>query len=185
METTGNLQVTFNALVTNPGFIATRAMKPGPSQGNKKTGLNIGIKKLELESLEVIVGNGDSLAPGALKISKGDTVYIKADRYHQTWASEVFTSKGIEETVDGKLVPIEFILIPIAEVVLVSTGIKVAPVDWSNKYYWPWPPNQTPPPVYPPYVPGIPNIWCSTEAKPSLGESVCGGMGRDNKVSTD
>jgi hypothetical protein len=172
--TTNNLQATSTTRTISPGLIATRPIKPSTVQSAKKTGLNVSIKKLELEGLEVIVGNGGNLAPGVLKVRKGDTVYIKSDRYHQPWASEILKSKGLEEIIDGKEIPIEFILVPIGEVVMVDSVVIGPLIDWSKIPYW-WPCNiplqnpvyppyyigdpPTPPiPPYPPY--GPPNIWC-------------------------
>jgi hypothetical protein len=172
MATTNNLQSTFTTRTVNPGFIATRPIKPSALQSSKKTGLNVGIKKLDLESLEVIVGNGENLTPGVLKVRKGDIVYIKSDRYHQPWASEILKSKGLEETVDGKEVPIEFILVPIGEVVMVDS-VTTTP-DWSKYFQWPY--NYYPPNYIPPYIGDLPqpqpqplpcpNIWCGKDGDP-------------------
>lgn len=187
MDITNNIQVAITkTFITNPGFILTRPFKPATVQSGKKIGLNVVLKKTELEPLEVIVGNGGNLAPGVLKIKKGDVVYVKSDRYTQPWASEVIKAKGIEEIVDGKVVQIEFISVPIGEVVVVTSSMAAPVFDWEKFCYWPYTPpgpNNFPPyyGVNPltPYVgvnpptdfPCPPGIYCSNSGNGGSGIS--------------
>jgi hypothetical protein len=127
------LKVKLQSLISNPGFIITRPLVTSSVTSKKGEGTRFIDNAVKLESVEVLVGNGEDRGVGVPRIFTGDLVYIKSDRYTQVWAKERLTLGGLEETVDGKVVPLQFIVVPINEVVMVS----VLSPDYSKYYRWP------------------------------------------------
>jgi hypothetical protein len=165
------LKTKLQNLTSNPGYIITRPLATSSVQAKKGEGTRFIDNAVKLESVEVLIGNGNDRPKGTPKISTGDYVYIKSDRYTQPWARERITTASLEESIDGgKTVPLQFIVVPINEVVFVSS--LAVTVDYSESFkfprvdgysiYWPNYPN-SPPVIYgdTPNVLGG-KVFCST-----------------------
>jgi hypothetical protein len=112
----------FKNLMTTGGTILCRPLKHLGVTTRNAHGLSFISNKTELEALEVLVGNS---AKDNVFIIPKSTAYIRASRYTEGWAKEKMTTPGFEEEVDGKLVPVQFIVVPLSEVVMFALPIPV------------------------------------------------------------
>jgi len=154
------LQAKLTPLVANTGFIITRPMKTVGVQVKRAGSGFVGISNTaKLEEVEVLVGTTpssglSSFTPKDFPLVKtGDLAYIRSDKYTQQWAKDKVTVDGLDEVVDGKSVPLQFIVVPLCEIVMFSRqfAVKVDYKDWFNKN----------PPTYVtnPDVPYWPSLW--------------------------
>lgn len=111
-------------LMTTGGTILCRPMKCSSVKTKGGTGLSLISNRTELEGLEVLIGN--STRDNVFIIPKS-TAYVRASRYTEGWAKERITAQGFEEEVGGKLVPIQFIVVPLSEVVMFAWPIPEKP----------------------------------------------------------
>ena len=111
-------------LMTTGGTILCRPMKCSSVKTKGGTGLSLISNRTELEGLEVLIGN--STKDNVFVIPKS-TAYVRASRYTEGWAKERITAQGFEEEVGGKLVPIQFIVVPLSEVVMFAWPIPEKP----------------------------------------------------------
>jgi len=111
-------------LMTTGGTILCRPMKCSSVKTKGGTGLSLISNRTELEGLEVLIGN--STKDNVFIIPKS-TAYVRASRYTEGWAKERITAQGFEEEVGGKLVPIQFIVVPLSEVVMFAWPIPEKP----------------------------------------------------------
>jgi hypothetical protein len=166
-----SLKTKLQNLVSNPGYILTRPLKTEAVHSKKGVGFQYIDNGIKLEAVEVLVGNGSDRPKGTLRILTGDLVYIKSDRYTQPWAKERITAEGFVEAVDGKSVPLQFVMVPVNEVVFVSA----ANVDYSEYFrYQPYWYKQGDGHVYygdPPSQPNLP--WTTTKFSCAGGEGRC------------
>jgi hypothetical protein len=175
------LKTKLQKLVSNPGYVLTRPMKTEAVHSKKGVGFQYIDNGIKLEVLEVLVGNGNDRPKGTQRILTGDLVYIKSDRYTQPWAKERITVPGFDEVIEGKSVPLQFIMVPVNEVVFVS----VDNIDYSGYFryqpYW----CQEKPVYYgdPPNQPNLP--WATTKFSCSGGKGQClfGVPGKDGNGS--
>ena len=143
------LKTKLQNLISNPGYIITRPLATSSVQAKKGEGTRFIDNAVKLESVEVLIGNGNDRPKGTTKISTGDLVYIKSDRYTQPWARERITTAGLDEMVDGKVIPLQFIVVPLNEVVIVSSVFSFPQVDYTEYFkYQPWWPTKNPPQVH-------------------------------------
>jgi hypothetical protein len=154
------LKTKLQNLTSNPGYIITRPLATSSVQAKKGEGTRFIDNAVKLESVEVLVGNGNDRPRGVPKISTGDLVYIKSDRYTQPWARERITTASLDEVIDGKTVLLQFIRVPIDEVVMISGSF--VPFDYTEWVKTCSPDCSKFPKVdgYPPYFPGQP-YWPS------------------------
>lgn len=78
-----------------------------------------------LEGLEVLVDAHIADGDYEAEVKAGQIIYVRADRYVSNWGKDRCTCQELlftSETVDGKEVkkPVEFILVPFSEVILVK-----------------------------------------------------------------
>lgn len=159
------LKIKLNPLVANTGFILTRPLKSSSVKTKGGEGFKYIGNAMSLEAVEVLVGNG--IVKEGPRVCSGDLAYIRTDKYTQPWAKERVTIPEIEETVDGKLVPVQFIVVPIAEVVMFACftpEFYLIPGDTiiPNTPYVPIQPEPYWPPLFPPVYTDPSITWAGT-----------------------
>jgi hypothetical protein len=112
--------------IANNGTIICRPLKRNAVETRRGNGLSLVANKTELEALEVLVGNPPSDKP---HIPAKSLAYVRADRYTERWAKERITVSGFDEEVGGNPTPIQFIVVPVSEVVMYS---EVVVAKWSS-----------------------------------------------------